>query len=162
KIGISRAMKIIQDQGRVLVADPTGSGKTKFATALAYTMFHWLWENGRKDRSNALIICPKQVMDNWEKEQEHFKLYNKIESMGRLSLGSDKNQRVLQKAIQNSDILVIDEAHNYLHPMSNRSKAINPKGSSHVILSTATPINKKVDDLLRLIELLDIDNLSDE
>lgn len=162
KIGIARAMKIIQDQGRVLVADPTGSGKTKFATALAYTLFHWLWENGRKDRSNALIICPKQVIDNWEREQEHFTLYNKIESMGRLSLGSDKNQRVLQKAIQSSDILVIDEAHNYLHPMSKRSKAIIPKGSSHVILSTATPINKKVDDLLRLIELLDIDNLSDE
>ncbi len=162
KIGIARSMKIIQDQGRVLVADPTGSGKTKFATALAYTLFHWLWENGRKDRSNALIICPKQVMDNWEREQEHFTLYNKIESMGRLSLGSDKSQRALQKSIQNSDILVIDEAHNYLHPLSKRSKAIVPKGSSHVILSTATPINKKVDDLLRLIELLDIDNLSDE
>lgn len=162
KIGIARAMKIIQDQGRVLVADPTGSGKTKFATALAYTLFHWLWENGLKDRSNALIICPKQVMDNWEKEQEHFNLYNKIESMGKLSLGHDRNQRHLQKLIDGSDILVIDEAHNYLHPKSKRSKAITPKGSSHVILSTATPINKKADDLLRLIELLDIDNLSDD
>lgn len=162
KIGIARTMKIIQDQGRVLVADPTGSGKTKFATALAYTLFHWLWENGRKDSSDALIICPKQVIDNWEKEQEHFSLYNKIESMGRLSLGLDKSQRMLQKAIQSSDILAIDEAHNYLHPMSKRSKAIIPKGSCHVILSTATPINKKIDDLLRLIELLDIDNLSDE
>ena len=162
KMGIARAMKIIQDQGRVLVADPTGSGKTKFATALAYTLFHWLWENGRKDRSNAVIICPKPVIENWEREQEHFALYNKIESMGRLSLGLDKNQRILQKAIQSSDILVIDEAHNYLHPNSKRSKAIVPKGSSHVILSTATPINKKIDDLLRLIELLDIDNLSDE
>jgi superfamily II DNA or RNA helicase len=161
KIGIARAMKIIQDQGRVLIADPTGSGKTKFATALAYTLFHWLWENGLKDRSNAVIICPKQVMDNWQREQEHFTLYNKIESMGRLSLGLDKNQRLLQKLIENSDILVIDEAHNYLHPKSKRSQAINPKGSSHVILSTATPINKKAEDLLRLIELLDIDNLSD-
>jgi superfamily II DNA or RNA helicase len=161
KMGIARAMKIIQDQGRVMVADPTGSGKTKFATALAFTLFHWLWENGKKDRSNALIICPRQVMENWEREQDHFTLYNKIESMGKLSLGLDKNQRTLQKSIQNSDILVIDEAHNYLHPNSKRSKAIIPKGSCNVILSTATPINKKIDDLLRLIELLDIDNLSD-
>ncbi len=45
---------------------------------------------------------------------------------------------------------------------SKRSKAIIPKDSSHVILSTPTPINKKVDDLLRLIELLDIDNLSED
>ena len=162
KMGIARAMKIIQDQGRVLVADPTGSGKTKFATALAYTLFHWLWENGLKDRSNALIICPKSVMENWEKEQSHFSLYNKIESMGKLSVGHDKNQKSLQKMIENSDILVVDEAHNYLHPHSKRSQAISPKGSSHVILSTATPINKKADDLLRLVELLDIDNLSDD
>ncbi len=161
KIGIAQAMKIIQDQGRVLIADPTGSGKTKFATALAYTLFHWLWENGLKDRSNALIISPKQVMDNWQREQEHFKLYNKIESMGKLSLGHDKNQKQLQKQIESADILVVDEAHNYLHPGSKRSQAINPKGSTNVILSTATPINKKADDLLRLIELLDIDNLSD-
>lgn len=162
RIAIARAMKIIQDQGRVLIADPTGSGKTKFATALAYTLFHWLWENGRKDRSNALIICPKQVMDNWEREQVHYNLYNKIESMGKLSLGHDKNQRALQRQIEQSDILVIDEAHNYLHPGSKRSQAIAPKGSTHVVLSTATPINKKADDLLRLIELLDIDNLSDD
>lgn len=162
KIAIARAMKIMQDQGRVLLADPTGSGKTKLATALSYTLFHWLWENGLKDRSNALIICPKQVMDNWEREQDHFKIYNKIESMGKLSLGHDKNQKWLQRKIEQSDILVIDEAHNYLHPGSKRSQAITPKGSTHVILSTATPINKKADDLLRLIELLDIDNLSDE
>jgi PLD-like domain/Type III restriction enzyme, res subunit len=149
RIAIARAMKIIQDQGRVLIADPTGSGKTKFATALAYTLFHWLWENGRKDRSNALIICPKQVMDNWEREQVHYNLYNKIESMGKLSLGHDKSQKALQKQIEQSDILVIDEAHNYLHPGSKRSQAIAPKGSTHVVLTTATPINKKADDLTK-------------
>lgn len=162
KIGIARAMKIIQDKGRVLLADPTGSGKTKFATALAYTLFHWLWENGLKERSNALIISPKQVVENWEKEQEHFRLYNKIESMGKLSMGSSKNQSALQRQLEAADILVVDEAHNYLHPGSARSRAINPKTATHVILSTATPINKKAEDLLRLIELLDIDNLSDQ
>jgi superfamily II DNA or RNA helicase len=162
KIGIAKAMKIIQDQGRVLIADPTGSGKTKLATALAYTLFHWLWENGLKDRSSALIICPKQVMDNWDREQEPFKIYNKIESMGKLSQGKEKNIKQLQKEIESKDILIIDEAHNYLRPSSLRSKAINPRGATHIVLSTATPINKKPEDLLRLIELLDIDNLSDE
>lgn len=163
RIGIASAMRIIQDRGRVLIADPTGSGKTKFATALAYTLFYWLWENGLKDRSNALIISPKQVMDNWEREQHSFKrLFNKIESMGRLSQGSEKVQKQLQKEIAEVDILVVDEAHNFLHRGSNRSRAINPKGSTHVILSTATPINKKAEDLLRLIELLDIDNLSND
>ncbi|MCF0051643.1 hypothetical protein LXM25_16360 [Dyadobacter sp. LJ53] len=35
--------------------------------------------------------------------------------MGKLSLGHDRNQKQLQKIIQQADILVIDEAHNYLH-----------------------------------------------
>jgi hypothetical protein len=162
RIGISRAMKIIQDQGNVLLADPTGSGKTKLATTLAYTIFHWLGENGLKDRSSALIISPPQVIENWQREQTHFKVYNRIESMGKLSNSKAKTRKELQKEIDTKDILIIDEAHNYLHSASKRSRAINPKGSRHIILSTATPINKKAEDLLRLIELLDIDNLSDD
>jgi superfamily II DNA or RNA helicase len=162
KIGLAKAMKIIQDQGRVLIADPTGSGKTKLAVTLAYTLFHWLWENGLKDRSTALTICPKQVIDNWEKEQTPFKVQSKVVSMGKLSQGNEKTIKLLQKEIEGKDILIVDEAHNFLSPYSIRSRSINPKAATHIILSTATPINKKPDDLLRLIELLDIDNLSDD
>ncbi len=104
KIGIARAMSIIQDQGNVLLADPTGSGKTKFATTLAYTLFHWLGENGYKGRSNALIIAPKQVMENWEFEQSHFNLLNRIESMGKLSNSKGKSLDKLQKEIEKVDI----------------------------------------------------------
>lgn len=162
RMGIARAMSIIQDQGNVLLADPTGSGKTKFATTLAYTLFHWLGENGHNERSNALVIAPKQVVENWEYEDSRFTLSNKIESMGKLSNSKGKTIDKIQKQIEKVDILLIDEAHNYLNWKSKRSLRIRPKRSSHIILSTATPINKKADDLLRLIELLDIDNLNDE
>lgn len=162
RMGIARAMSIIQDLGNVLLADPTGSGKTKLATTLAYTLFHWLGENGHKERSNALIIAPPQVMENWNYEDRKFSLSNKIESMGKLSNSKTKTLKELQKEIEKKDILIIDESHNYLNWKSKRSSSIRPKHSSHVILSTATPINKSPKDLLRLIELLDIDNLSDE
>ncbi|AEW01667.1 hypothetical protein A4D02_06590 [Niastella koreensis] len=161
KMAIARAMSIIQDQGNVLLADPTGSGKTKLATTLAYTLFHWLGENGRKDRSNALVIAPKQVCENWEAEGSRFSLLNKIESMGKLSNSKGKSIEKLQREIEKVDILLIDEAHHYHNWKSKRSLRLRPKRSSHIILSTATPINKRAEDLLRLIELLDIDNLSD-
>jgi len=45
---------------------------------------------------------------------------------------------------------------------SNRSKKISKNNASYNILITATPVNKRLDDLVRIIELLDIDNLSDE
>lgn len=162
KMGLSKAMYVIQNQGNVLIADPTGSGKTKLCTALAYTLFHWLLANGKKHISNALIISPKQVMDNWQKEEKSFKIFNNIKSMGILSTGKEKTKKQVQLDIDKASILIIDEAHNYLNRSSIRSRSIAPAGSSHIILSTATPINKKAEDLLRLIELLDIDNLSDE
>ena len=45
---------------------------------------------------------------------------------------------------------------------SKRSAAIQYNSADHIALFTATPINKKIEDLFRLIEILDIDNLSDE
>jgi len=162
KLGIGRAMNIIRDQGNLLIADPTGSGKTKMATALAYTIFHWMYENGMKERSNAFIVSPAQVMTNWKNEETHFRLFNRVESMGKLSFGSEKDRIKLLKEMEGANILIVDEAHNFLNRGTKRSKAISPKHSTHVILTTATPINKKAEDLLRLIELLDIDNLSDE
>ena len=161
KLGIAKAMNVIQDQGNVLLADPTGSGKTKLATTLAFTLFHWLGENGYKERSNTLIIAPKQVLENWEQEQLSVAIMNKIESMGKLSNSKGKSIERLQKEIEKVDILLIDEAHNYLNWRSKRSLRIRPKRSAHIILSTATPINKNPKDLLRLIEILDIDNLND-
>src|SRR6185437_5781924 len=162
RMGISKAMYVLQNQENVLIADPTGSGKTKFATALALTLFHWFWENGRKDKSNPVIISPAQVVDNWHKEQQNIRFFNEIGSMGILSVGSEKKRKDIVKSIEKASILIIDEAHNYLNKHSKRSDALSLHSADHIILSTATPINKKSDDLLRLIELLDIDNLNDE
>lgn len=162
RMGVSKAMYVLQNQENVLIADPTGSGKTKFATALALTLFHWFWENGRKDKSNPVIISPAQVVDNWRREQQNIRFFNEIGSMGILSVGSEKKRKEIVKSIEKASILIIDEAHNYLNKNSKRSDALSLHSADHVILSTATPINKKSDDLLRLIELLDIDNLGDE
>jgi superfamily II DNA or RNA helicase len=162
RMGIAKAMYVIQNQENVLIADPTGSGKTKFATSLALTLFHWLWENGQKDKSNWVVISPPQVADNWRKENQNVKWNNDICSMGILSVGSDKKRKEAVRAIESASILIIDEAHNYLNKNSKRSDALSMHSADHIILSTATPINKKSDDLLRLIELLDIDNLNDE
>lgn len=162
RTGIAKAMKIIQDQGSCLLADPTGSGKTRLGTALLYAVFHWLWENGMKDRSNALIISPKQVVDFWKDARSEFKLINEVVSMGQLSNGTEATWKRINKLLSKTDILLVDEAHSYLNWGTKRSRRLQPKRSAHVVLATATPINKKAEDLLRLIELLDIDNLSDD
>ena len=43
----------------------------------------------------------------------------------------------------------------------NRSQTIKKNKADHVILFTATSINRKWNDLLRMVELLCLDNLSE-
>tara|TARA_R110001599_G_C12256926_1_gene660133 strand:+ start:590 stop:3820 length:3231 start_codon:yes stop_codon:yes gene_type:complete len=161
--GIAQAMDIIQTRSNVLIADPTGAGKTKFCSALILTLVHWLWENGKQDKTNSLVVCPPIVIDNW---QDEFRRLSRIDysqiSMQLFSHASKKNMDRAKDDMQLANIIALDEAHNYLNPDSKRSQAVQNRKADHTLLITATPMNKKAEDLLRLIELLDVDNLTDE
>lgn len=161
--GIAQAMTIIQNRSNVLIADPTGAGKTKFCSALILTLIHWLWENGKQDRTNSLIVCPPLVTANWRQEFRELSRVNHSQiSMWLFSNAGKNKMDEATKDIQLANIIALDEAHNYLNPDSKRSKAVQYRKADHTLLVTATPMNKKAEDLLRLIELLDPDNLKDE
>ena len=161
--GVARGLQILREQGNLLVADPTGSGKTKMISALQLALTHSRWAMGQGDRTQTAVICPPVVMDNWDEEQ----LTNNLSarqpiSHGVLSAKAGRRKEKARKQIAQSRILVMDEAHNYLNPGTNRSRMLEGHQADHVVLSTATPINRRAEDLLRLVELLDPDNLSDD
>jgi len=161
--GLAQAVSILQNQSNVLIADPTGAGKTKLCTSLILALKHWLFEIGKNYKTNSLVICPPLVVPKWEEE---FRTLRRIDnsqlSMGLLSHSSKRNKKKIIDYLSFANILTVDEAHNYLSPDSNRTNLIKSNNADYKILVTATPISKKVEDLLRLIELLDIDNLTDE
>lgn len=161
--GILRGMQILREQGSLLIADPTGSGKTKMTTALQMTLTQWLWESGDRRLPFPVIICPSIVEDHWRRSLLDMKFNAAtIIPAGKLSHTSEKNKVTVDDTIENSTIITLDEAHNYLNPTSNRSLAINNHSAEFVVLSTATPINKKSDDLLRLIQILEPENLNND
>ncbi|MHA4894644.1 SNF2-related protein [Pedobacter sp. PWIIR3] len=163
RLGLGQALYILQTQGCVLIADPTGSGKTKMISSLQLVLYHWLWETGRKNRSYAITICPPLVKESWSREfvDVEFSQSSQI-SLGALSYPKGRNYSSLLKEIRIANILVVDEAHNFLNSQSNRSANVGLHTSDNIILATATPINKKPKDLIRLIELLGVDNLNDD
>ncbi len=159
---IGQALYILDNEGSVLIAEPTGSGKTKVGANLLAALLNRFWQQGHGNRSKYKIIAPPLVLENWQEELNslYFTVANPI-SHGILShLSSPQNQTHL-KDIQDANVLLIDEAHNYLNTYTNRSQTIQNNKADHVILFTATPINKKWNDLLRMIELLGLDNLSE-
>lgn len=160
--GLAQAMTILQSQSNVLIADPTGAGKTKMCTSLVLSLQHWLFESGRNHHTNALAICPPLVVGKWKEEFRSQKRICEVESMGILSNSGEAKRKEIIGNLEIAKILTIDEAHNYLSPHSNRTETIKKNHADFKILVTATPISKRLEDLLQLIELLDVDNLSDD
>lgn len=161
--GINQGLQILQELGSLLVADPTGSGKTKMLSTLQIAMVNWLWITGRGSKTNTVVVAPPLVVDNWKTEQLKLqKVLSDPISQGILSMPKSYKNKLAKDTLKISNLLVMDEAHNYLNQFSERSVSISAHGAEFIILSTATPINKKAEDLLRLIQLLDPDNLADE
>ena len=163
RMALAQALNIVKENGNVLIAEPTGSGKTRLVSSLRLCLTHWYIESRKKNRLETLIICPKVVEENWENESLELSFISQSQlSMGLLSNSSKRNKKIISRKLNNADLLIIDEAHNFLSQTSKRSQKLEDCLADNIILSTATPINKKAKDLLRLIELLDVDNLEDE
>lgn len=163
KQAIAQALYILDNQGSVLIADPTGSGKTRTGACLQLSQYQRLWSTNQGYRANTWVVCPPQVVTKWRREFDLLKL-NPPTTLSNYSLSNfeadARKSRVLH--LQDARILFIDEAHNFLHKQSNRSRKMMENMADNKILFTATPINKKIEDVMRLIEIMDPDNLDDD
>ncbi|WP_457756026.1 SNF2-related protein [Thermodesulfatator indicus] len=162
---VAQALWVLDNHGSVLIADPTGAGKTKVGLAVLTALSFRFLSRQELRRLSSYVICPPGVKDQWEEEalSEDIPFVPEAISQGLLSVShGEARSRALEK-IRRANILLIDEAHNYLSRTSRRSQSIQLNSlAEHVILMTATPINRGVEDLLRLMEVLGLDNLSEE
>jgi hypothetical protein len=158
---VAQGLWIMDTRGSVLIADATGSGKTRVGTHLLYSLLNRLWSKGQQHRSRATVVCPPGVTDNWSYEV-HEAPGSAVDIISHGQLSSGNRQDTLRREVRRSNVLFVDEAHNFLNETSNRSKAVSAGAPDYTALLTATPINQGSRDLLRMIELLGLDNLSDE
>jgi hypothetical protein len=162
KAGIAQSLWMVENIGSVLVADATGSGKTRMGAHLLRAVMDRIWSTGRVRKDITALVCPpRTVEDAWSREAAECGLPLKTLSHGILShRGSDKHEDVV-KIIRRAQCLAIDEAHNFLNPNSSRTRGLHGNMADVVVMFTATPINKGVRDLLRIVDLLGADNLED-
>ncbi|MCU0545171.1 MAG: SNF2-related protein [Oscillatoriaceae cyanobacterium Prado104] len=161
--GIAQAIWVLENVGSVLVADATGSGKTRMGVHLIKSVIKHIWGTGRMRQGDPVLICPPKVLNSWEKEfgtcdGGNFKAY----SHGSLSSAKSKKHHELIDIIRRGQVLAVDEAHNFFNDSSNRTQALFSNMADCVLLFTATPINRGVRDLLSIVELLGADNFDDE
>jgi superfamily II DNA or RNA helicase len=159
--GIAEAMWVVENVGSVLIADATGSGKTRMGAQLTRAVRDRLWSTGRVRGDLTVLVCPPSVEEQWLRESVACGLTLRTVSHGLLSRPSVAGRRVEEDEVGKAQILAVDEAHNFL-AKSKRTRQIQDANADHVLLFTATPINRGAEDLLALIDLLGADNFQDD
>jgi superfamily II DNA or RNA helicase len=144
----------LQAHNGVLIADATGLGKTRTALRLALDAI--------RDGKKVLLIAPKSILDTtWEDEMEKTNIHLKCVSSEKLSGDPDS----VVKHFSDRDFIVVDEAHYYRSPSTNRYAALRDliiKQNAQVVLATATPVNNSLMDLYFLLSLyLKEDSIND-
>jgi len=159
--GIAEAMWVLENVGSVLVADATGSGKTRLGAHLIRAVVDRIWRHGRAGKAPAVLVAPPAVKENWRQAAREAGVPLDIQSHGTLSHTASQTHSGVVDTVRRAQVLAVDEAHNFLNSGSRRTQAILGNMADHAILFTATPINRSAVDLLRLVDMLGADNLAD-
>jgi superfamily II DNA or RNA helicase len=161
--GIAQSLWVVENLGSVLVADATGSGKTRMGAHLVAAVRHRLLDTGRmrRDRDLTTLVCPPAVLETWQREALISGVTIMPVSHGLLSRPDPAGPRQEESAVARAQVLAVDEAHNFLTAESNRTRHLRETLADHVLLFTATPISRGAQDLLSLVGLLGADNFDD-
>jgi hypothetical protein len=155
KHGVERAIRLINECGGVIVADEVGLGKTFIAGEI---MTRYMAR-----RQRVLLICPASLRDStWKKFKSDYQLHLEVLSFEQLaneeqlkdSRRPNANQRHIDRLLDEYQLVIIDEAHNYRNPdAAHRAGALRtllygPR--KDVLMLTATPVNNSLWDLYHL------------
>jgi hypothetical protein len=105
------------------------------------------------------MVSPPAVSADWQREAVQAGASLQAYSQGKLSRTSTGSRPLSVEALRRARILCVDEGHNFLNVRSNRTQHLLHHMADHVVLFTATPLNRSTTDLLRIADLLGADNL---
>lgn len=156
--GVARTLRLIRERGGALVADEVGLGKTFIAGEVVRVF--------RQNRQRVLLICPAQLRDTtWKKFLYRYDFDRGVEYLSYEQVANDIQlrdpqrpqaaQTHLQSPLDDYQLIVVDEAHNYRNPDTATRAAVLRRllfgKPRNVLLLTATPVNNSLWDLFHLI-----------
>ena len=151
--GVWRAKRVLEAHNGVVIADGVGLGKTFIAGDLIH-------EAVRKRRQRVLLIAPAALRDGpWRVFLKQTALNIDCVSFEELGedrqLNPDGKSSALSFPVNEYAMVVIDEAHAYRNPDTQRATVLRRllQGSppKSLVLLTATPVNNSLFDLYYLL-----------
>ncbi|MEE9402400.1 MAG: helicase-related protein, partial [Desulfobacteria bacterium] len=154
KDGYHQALQIADEWDGALVCDGVGLGKTFIGLMIL--------ERCLQRDERVLLIVPKSAEESvwranidrylnpkWSIELEERLRIERHTSFGREGLISEDRLQYYRKR---SDVVIMDEAHHFRNPRSNRGRLFMELAQAKKLyMLTATPINNSLDDLYHLV-----------
>ena len=160
--GISQALQRLENAGAVMICDPTGSGKTLLGSVLIRVIRdHQLRRHPWP--VDPVVVTPSSVKAQWKSALDQLGLGSVgVFSDGLLSAKRGKRYERMARSLDSTELLVVDEAHRFITPTSNRSSSLYNVTAEATALFTATPINREASDLIAMVELIGPSNFEDD
>lgn len=134
---------------RYMLADEVGMGKTIEALGILKVFLN------HRTNQNVLILMPPSLREQWRTEMLFkFDLGEENSGNNRIYLCSD--EKVAMVTEKSWNFVIADEAHHYLRNIDKYSalRSIS-KNSKNILLLSATPVQERGEEYLRLVTLLD-------
>jgi len=156
KQGIAQAMSVLENQGAVVISDPTGSGKTRTGGWLFRLAQNKMISRGGEMATSLIpvIVSPSSVENNWHQIMDQVGVSAQVLPMGLLSNPGKESSKRRLKLLEKAGLIGVDEIHNFYNLTTNRTQRLSGNLAESRIFLTATPINRNFKDLVRLMNLL--------
>ena len=154
KDGYHQALRIAENWDGALICDGVGLGKTFIGLMILERCLH--------EDKRVLLIVPKSAEKSvWRANIDRYlKPHYAIELRERFQIRKHTDfgrEGLIEKDWLNyyrsrTDVIIIDEAHHFRNPNSNRGKMLmDVAANKKLYMLTATPINNSLDDLYHLM-----------
>ena len=173
-----RLVAMLDEYGGAMLCDGVGLGKTYVATTvIVHDLNTWLTEHAADGRYRVTVLAPNSVVSTWQREAlptlaphrvpldavrviSHTRLSRMSRASGLLERDSDRESDLEHLLL--SDLVIVDEAHNFRALTARRTKVLRDllrlqprrERRRRVLLLTATPINNSLEDLRQECSLL--------
>ena len=151
--GVARMLRLLDENGGVIVADEVGLGKTFMAGEV-------INRAAAEQRQHVLVVAPAALKSGmWEPflDLHDFSRRVKVLSYDELRLRWNENPDQARRELDEYALVVVDEAHNLRNPNAQRTEAVNALvggvNPKRLVLLTATPVNNTLFDLHALVSL---------
>ena len=168
-----RGTQWLRNQKAAILADDMGLGKTAQAISALRLLF------GTKPLNTALIVCPKQLMANWEDELSKWapelswcrltppprwrdEAWNRIFNRVHVIITNYESVASIlrMKRIFSFSILVLDEAHRVRNATSQVTSELRGISREYTWALTGTPLERAPDDVWTILSVIQPDRFN--